>query len=205
MWDLPRPGIGPVSPALAGGLLTTGSVLLPGKSHGRRSLVGHSPWCRRESNTTERLHFHFHQGSLDLNFWCSVLQPDFSWPLAPGQTVWFSGPGSQPAFSSCPTYTLALVLVCILVVCMLLSNWLNLCATAFPIVTWGFYNSILEIQYLRAVLTQDDLPLGHVWQCLEIVLVVKTGGWLLLLGGIYWADAKNTDVYLQCTGQPLTT
>ena len=34
-------------------------VLLPGKSHGRRSLVGCSPWSREESDTTERLHFHF--------------------------------------------------------------------------------------------------------------------------------------------------
>ena len=34
-------------------------VLLPGKSHGRRSLVGGSPWGRRESDMTEQLHFHF--------------------------------------------------------------------------------------------------------------------------------------------------
>ena len=34
-------------------------VLLPRKSHGRRSLVGCSPWGREESDTTERLHFHF--------------------------------------------------------------------------------------------------------------------------------------------------
>ena len=34
-------------------------VLLPGKSHGWRSLVGCSPWGRWESDTTERLHFHF--------------------------------------------------------------------------------------------------------------------------------------------------
>ena len=34
-------------------------VLLPGGSHGRRSLVGCSPWGREESDTTERLHFHF--------------------------------------------------------------------------------------------------------------------------------------------------
>ena len=34
-------------------------VLLPGKSHGRRSLVGCSPRGREESDTTERLHFHF--------------------------------------------------------------------------------------------------------------------------------------------------
>ena len=34
-------------------------VLLPGKSHGWGSLVGCSPWGRKESDTTERLHFHF--------------------------------------------------------------------------------------------------------------------------------------------------
>ena len=34
-------------------------VLLPGKSHGQRSLVGYSPWGHEESDTTERLHFHF--------------------------------------------------------------------------------------------------------------------------------------------------
>ena len=33
-------------------------VLLPGKSHGQRSLVGYSPWGYKELNTTERLHFH---------------------------------------------------------------------------------------------------------------------------------------------------
>ena len=32
-------------------------VLLPGKSHGQRSLVGYSLWGREESDTTERLHF----------------------------------------------------------------------------------------------------------------------------------------------------
>ena len=34
-------------------------VLLPGKSHGQRSLVGFSPWGCEESDMTERLHFHF--------------------------------------------------------------------------------------------------------------------------------------------------
>ena len=34
-------------------------VLLPGKSHGRRSLVDCSPWGCKESDTTEWLHFHF--------------------------------------------------------------------------------------------------------------------------------------------------
>ena len=34
-----------------------GTALLPGKSHGRRSLVGYSPWGRKELDMTERLHF----------------------------------------------------------------------------------------------------------------------------------------------------
>ena len=34
-------------------------VVLPGKSQGWRSLVGCSPWGHQESNTTERLRFHF--------------------------------------------------------------------------------------------------------------------------------------------------
>ena len=32
-------------------------VFLPGESHGQRSLVGYSPWGRKESDTTEWLHF----------------------------------------------------------------------------------------------------------------------------------------------------
>ena len=32
---------------------------MPGESHGWRSLVGYSPWGHKESDTTERLHFHF--------------------------------------------------------------------------------------------------------------------------------------------------
>ena len=34
-------------------------VLLPGRSHERRSLVGCSPWGSEESDMTEWLHFHF--------------------------------------------------------------------------------------------------------------------------------------------------
>ena len=30
---------------------------MPGKFHGLRSLVGYSPWCHKESDTTEQLHF----------------------------------------------------------------------------------------------------------------------------------------------------
>ena len=31
-------------------------VFLPGESHGRRSLVGYSPWGHKESDMTEQLH-----------------------------------------------------------------------------------------------------------------------------------------------------
>ena len=39
-------------------------VFLPGKSHGWRSLVGYSPWGRKEWDKTEQLHFHFQLYSL---------------------------------------------------------------------------------------------------------------------------------------------
>ena len=85
--DLPDPGIEPaplMSLALMGWVFTSSATweaqcplhemsetgkwrrqwrptpeLLPGKFHGRRSLAGCSPWGRTESDTTERLPFHF--------------------------------------------------------------------------------------------------------------------------------------------------
>ena len=39
--------------------MATHSIVLPGKSHGQRSLVGCSPWGHEESDITERLHFYF--------------------------------------------------------------------------------------------------------------------------------------------------
>ena len=53
--------------------------LLPGKSHGRRSLVGCRPWGREESDTTERLHFHFHLPALTV----------FPHSLTKTQQLWF--------------------------------------------------------------------------------------------------------------------
>ena len=32
-------------------------VFLPGEFHGQRSLVGYSPWGRKESDMTEQLHY----------------------------------------------------------------------------------------------------------------------------------------------------
>ena len=39
-------------------MATSFPVFLPGKSHEQRSLAGCSPWGPKESDTTERLHFH---------------------------------------------------------------------------------------------------------------------------------------------------
>ena len=39
--------------------MATHSSILPGESHGQRSLVGYSPQGRKKSDTTERVHFTF--------------------------------------------------------------------------------------------------------------------------------------------------
>ena len=52
------PSLGQEDP-LEEGMATT-PVFLPGEPHGWRSLVGHSPWGCKESDTTDsRFHFHF--------------------------------------------------------------------------------------------------------------------------------------------------
>ena len=35
-------------------------VIMPRKAQGQRSLVGYSPWCSKESDTTEHTHTHQH-------------------------------------------------------------------------------------------------------------------------------------------------
>ena len=48
-------------------------VLLSGKSHGQRTLVGCSPWAGQESDTAERLHLHFHALGKEMATHSSVL------------------------------------------------------------------------------------------------------------------------------------
>ena len=72
-------------------------VLLPGQSHGWRSLVGWSPWGRWGSDTTERLHFHFHyfiwrmilpRDTYTAKF-CAGLQSEVCTRTGNGSIVWF--------------------------------------------------------------------------------------------------------------------
>ena len=60
MWETGVPFLGREDP-LEKEMATT-PVSLPGKSHGRRSLVGYSPWGLKESDMTKRLHFCFQGG-----------------------------------------------------------------------------------------------------------------------------------------------
>ena len=57
--DLRGAGLIPGSGRHPGGGTAMHSILLPGKSHGQRSLVGYSPWGCKELDTTERLTFSF--------------------------------------------------------------------------------------------------------------------------------------------------
>ena len=66
-------------------------VLLPGKPHGRRSLVGCSPRGHKESDTTERLHFHFYALEKKMATHSSVL----AWRI-PGM----GEPGGLPSMGS---------------------------------------------------------------------------------------------------------
>ena len=57
-------------------------VLLPGKSHGWRSLVGCSPWGRQELDTTEWLHFHFSLSCIGVGMATHCCQPIvFAWRI----------------------------------------------------------------------------------------------------------------------------
>ena len=66
-------------------------MLLPGNSHGWRSLVGCSPWGSEESDMTERLHFHFHALEKEMDTHSSVL----AWRI-PGTEE----PGGLPSVGS---------------------------------------------------------------------------------------------------------
>ena len=70
-------------------------VLLPGKSHGWRSMVGYSPWGCKELDTTEQLNTHTHS----LTLWSShYVGLSLS---APEQSVWDTPPESGAGRVGC--------------------------------------------------------------------------------------------------------
>ena len=62
------------------------------KSQGQRSLVGYNPWCHKESDTTERLHFHFsHWFKIHgLKLQLLLYQPNMISCFLPITVIWFS-------------------------------------------------------------------------------------------------------------------
>ena len=91
--------------------MATTTVFLPGKSHGQKSVVGCSPWGRKESDMTERLtltltHLWSPVGASDFNLRLSNLFPAFRWSNDLGRLLKLSLPSQElvwPCLSSPPT------------------------------------------------------------------------------------------------------
>ena len=112
-------------------------ALLPGESHGRRILVGCSPWGRWGSDGTER--FHFHPARFSLLFFldpynahvdisrCCLRGPTFYLSILFSSCYWawviFTSLSSRSLFSCITSANVAsLVCVCVCVcVCVLIS------------------------------------------------------------------------------------
>ena len=54
-------------------------VFLPGEFHGRRSLVGYSPWGHKESDTTERLSTSFQRRFREHFLWAAFKELIILW------------------------------------------------------------------------------------------------------------------------------
>ena len=69
-------------------------LLLPGKSHGWRSLVDCSWWGREVSDTTERFHFHFSLHALEKEM--ATLSSVLAWRIpGTGEPGWWQSMGSH--------------------------------------------------------------------------------------------------------------
>ena len=64
--------------------MATHSSILPGESHGQRSLVGYSPWGYKESDTTEQAHTYAYMEEM-----CTTRMPWFltHCPVYPQQKI----------------------------------------------------------------------------------------------------------------------
>ena len=100
-------------------------VLLPGKSHRQRSVVGYSPWCCKESATTERLHFTSLMLTwglgVSLVFWLdsATMRPWRS--LVPEKGLHIGIPKALPALLLCLQYVYSMLQFTV---------WTQLCLTA---------------------------------------------------------------------------
>ena len=70
------------------------AIHLPGKFHGWRSLVGYSPWGRKELDTTEGLHFHFSRRS-DWEQNIQSIFPEGRWVKGFGKTCSLGSPSTN--------------------------------------------------------------------------------------------------------------
>ena len=125
-------------------------VLLPGKSHGWRSLVGCSPWGREESGMTERLHFPFSLSCIREGngnpLQCSCLE------IPRDGGAWWAA-----VYGVAQSWT-----------------WLKLLSSSSISVnlTWWYYNIILWVHTLAYCMLLD--PSWKIFACLKIIIHLQT-------------------------------
>ena len=122
-------------------------ILLPGKPHGRRSLVGCSPWGCWGSDTTEWLHFHFSvsciwEGNGNPLQWSCLENP------RDGRAWWAAIYGVEQSrtrlkrLSSSSIYTHIYICVCVYIYI-----YVCVCVCVWNSSTEKVYESILETQF----------------------------------------------------------
>ena len=146
-------------------------VLLPGKSHGQRSLVGCSPWGLWESDMTERLHFHFSLSCIGEGngsaLQCSCLKNPRD-----GGAWWAAVSGVIQSWtrlkrlSSSSSYQGNAGLI----------EWVKMCCSLFLIFFW---KSLREI----------GVSSLNIWQNSSVKTL--SGPQLLFLGEIFWLLIQN--------------
>ena len=108
-------------------------VFMPGESHEQRSLVCYSPWGHKESDTTERLHFHW------LSFFLKIITVSTS--------GWFYS-----------TTTVVVVIKTVSRAWLFVIPWTTACQTPlFPTVS----QSLLRFMSTESVMLSNHLILFH--------------------------------------------
>ena len=169
-------------------------VLLPGKSHGWRSLAGCSPWGREESDTTEWLHFHFSLSCIWRRKWQPT--PVFLPRGIPGMRE----PGGLPTMGSHRVG----------------HDWSDLAAAAatkYPVsqILWGsnktwYSQGALEIQtiQIKIIITRNGklIQSWYLWKY-SVVSVTWLIKWLIFFNR-FWLQTKDTNSLKVSTKQPIS-